>query len=168
MQVAHRVKWISDSHGPNFKPDKTVYIDGVKGDIDQVRPDDVEVIEIILPPNSYIYGSDGINGVIDITTRPGGRHVEDITSEGILCITVQGFYKARRFYAPKYEHPNDYANRKDLRSTIYWQPELTTDKDGNAEISFYNADGTGNYKVIVEGIDEKGNIGRKVYRYKVE
>jgi hypothetical protein len=168
MQVARRVKWRSDSHGPNFKPDMTVYIDGVVGDIDQVRPDDVEVIEIILPPNSYIYGSDGLNGVIDITTRPGGQHAEDIISEGILPIKVQGFYKARQFYSPKYEHPNDYINRKDLRSTIYWQPELATDKDGNAEISFYNADGKGTYRVVVEGMDEKGNLGRKVFRYKVE
>jgi len=59
-------------------------------------------------------------------------------------------------------------NRKDLRSTIYWQPELVTDKDGNASISFYNADGICNYRVVVEGMDEKGNIGRKVYRYQVE
>lgn len=161
MQVAHRVKWLAAQHGPNFKPTMTVYIDGVKGDIDQVRPDQVEVIEILLPPTSYIYGPDGINGVIDITTKPGGRDVKDIVSTGVLPITLQGFYKVRTFYAPKYDHPDSAANRKDLRSTIYWQPEVLTDKDGNASIAFYNADGTGNYRVVVEGMDEKGISGGK-------
>jgi hypothetical protein len=55
-----------------------------------------------------------------------------------------------------------------LRSTILWKPELVTGKDGNASFEFYNADGTGSYRIVVEGIDDKGNIGRQVYRYKVE
>ena len=59
-------------------------------------------------------------------------------------------------------------NHPDLRSTIYWQPELITDKDGNASFEYYNADRTGNYRVVIEGIDNKGNIGRQIYRYKVE
>jgi hypothetical protein len=35
-------------------------------------------------------------------------------------------------------------------------------------LDFYNADGKGNYRVIIEGIDENGAIGRSVYTYKVE
>jgi hypothetical protein len=45
---------------------------------------------------------------------------------------------------------------------------LVTDKDGNASFDYYNADGTGSYRIVVEGIDDKGNIGRQVYRYKIE
>jgi hypothetical protein len=37
-----------------------------------------------------------------------------------------------------------------------------------AILHYYNADGIGIYRVIVEGIDNYGNIGRMVYRYKVE
>jgi uncharacterized protein YfaS (alpha-2-macroglobulin family) len=54
------------------------------------------------------------------------------------------------------------------RSTIFWNPELLTDKDGNASIDFYNADASGSYRVVIEGIDEKGNLGRQVYRYIVK
>ncbi len=86
---------------------------------------------------------------------------------GILPINVQGNYKAREFYSPKYES-NITTPQPDLRSIIYWQPELTTDKDGYASFNYYNADGKANYRVVIEGIDEKGNIGRQVYRYKVE
>jgi hypothetical protein len=55
-----------------------------------------------------------------------------------------------------------------LRSTIYWNPEIRTDNDGNASVEYYNADRPGIYKIIVEGIDDHGNLGRLVYRYKVE
>jgi uncharacterized protein YfaS (alpha-2-macroglobulin family) len=93
---------------------------------------------------------------------------EDIVSIGVLPIAPMGFYKAREFYSPKYDHINEVTKQRDLRSTIYWKPELQTDKDGNASFDFYNADGKGTYKVIVEGIDSKGNLGRQVFRYKVE
>jgi hypothetical protein len=101
-----------------------------------------------------------------ITTRQGeGKKAKDIPSKGIVPITVDGFYKAREFYTPKYE--SKIINQPDLRSTIYWNPELLTDKDGNSTFSFYNSDGTGTYRLLIEGIDDKGNIGRQIYNYTV-
>ena len=149
-------------------------VDGVElplgTSIDEVNPQNVETVEVLrFEGSTAIYGMEGGAGVLVITTKQGkGLEPKDMVSRGVLPVAVPGFYKAREFYAPKYEHPGDYANRKDLRSTIYWQPELVTDKEGKASIDFYNADGRGNYRVVVEGIDTKGNIGRAVYQYKVE
>ena len=56
----------------------------------------------------------------------------------------------------------------DLRSTIYWNPDIKTDEDGKAQFSFFNGDGPGNYKVIIEGVNAAGELGRQVYRYNVE
>ncbi|MEO6977603.1 MAG: hypothetical protein ABI113_04460, partial [Mucilaginibacter sp.] len=56
----------------------------------------------------------------------------------------------------------------DLRSTIYWNPTVVTGPDGKASFEFFNADGKGTYRVVVEGIDAEGNLGRQVYRYKVD
>jgi hypothetical protein len=42
-----------------------------------------------------------------------------------------------------------------------------TDKNGSASFEFYNADAPGNYRVVVEGMDNKGDIGRKVVYVKV-
>jgi len=138
-------------------------------DLDKINPNTVETVELLVGANAAIYGSSGGDAVFVITTKQGsGLQAKDIASIGLLPITVKGFYTAREFYAPKYEHPNDYSNRKDLRSTVYWQPELKTDKDGNAIFEYYNADDTGTYKVVIEGIDEKGNIGRQVFRYEVK
>ena len=79
-----------------------------------------------------------------------------------------GFYRARTFYSPKYDFVNGNSNQPEFRPTIYWNPELRTDKDGNAIFDYYNAADTGTYKIIVEGMDSSGRIGRLVYRYKVE
>lgn len=105
------------------------------------------------------------DGAIIITLKHG-YSADEIQSKGILPITAIGFYKAREFYSPKYESP-DKGKTADLRTTIYWNPEVVTNKDGNASFSYYNADETGNYRVVIEGIDNKGNLGRQVYRYKV-
>jgi hypothetical protein len=43
-----------------------------------------------------------------------------------------------------------------------------THNEGKASFGFFNADGKGTYRVVVEGIDSDGNLGRQVYRYKVE
>ncbi|HTK20714.1 MAG TPA: TonB-dependent receptor plug domain-containing protein [Mucilaginibacter sp.] len=136
--------------------------------IDYLRANDVETVEVLKFGAAAIYGLRGANGVLVITRKKGKmKDLKDIPSSGVLPITVLGYQKVREFYSPKYEN-NTTHSLPDLRSTIYWQPELVTDKDGNASFEYYNADGKGTYRVVVEGIDEKGHIGRQVYRYKVE
>ena len=158
--------------GANNVTPMLIMIDGSLVDgsiIDDINVNNIETIEVLKGANAAIYGFNSGAGVLIITTRKGsGLVTKDIASTGILPITVIGFYKAREFYSPKYEHPNNIVNRPDLRSTIYWKPEIQTDKDGNASFDYYNADGTGDYRVVIEGIDDKGNLGRLVYRYKVE
>ena len=136
--------------------------------IDEIPSSQVETVEVLKYASTSIYGMGGGNGVLIITTKQGGEDPEDMVSVGILPIAPMGFYKAREFYSPKYDYTNVSSERPDLRSTIYWNPKIKTGKDGNASFDYYNADGTGTYKVTIEGIDDYGNIGRLVYRYKVE
>ncbi|MDB4921314.1 TonB-dependent receptor plug domain-containing protein [Mucilaginibacter sp.] len=150
-----------------------IVVDGVtmdnRYDFNSLGPNDVETVEVLKYGNASIYGMGSGNGVLVFTTRIGNqRDLKDIPSFGILPIIARGYYKARTFYSPKYDNLEANMKRKDLRSTIYWNPELVTDKDGNAEIDYYNADAPGTYRMVVEGIDEKGNLGRKVYRYTVK
>jgi TonB-dependent SusC/RagA subfamily outer membrane receptor len=137
--------------------------------INFLNVNEIETIEVLKYANSAAYGMAGANGVLVITTKQRvGTAYKDIASIGVLPIAPIGFYRARGFYSPKYNNTSLNNKQKDLRSTIYWKPELVTDKDGNASFDYYNADGTGTYKVVIEGIDNKGNLGRQVYRYKVE
>jgi hypothetical protein len=80
----------------------------------------------------------------------------------------KGYYLTREFYSPKYDATKTGALGGDLRTTIYWNPKIITDKNGTATFDFFNADGTGSYKAIIEGIDGNGNIGRTIYKYTVK
>lgn len=150
-----------------------VVLDGVAMpsgfNIDDLNPYDVEAVESVYGPEAAIYGMRASGGVLLITTKQGrGVDAKDIVSIGILPISPKGFYKAREFYSPQYDHPAQQDERADLRTTIFWKPELATAKDGTASLDYYNADGHGDYRVVVEGIAENGDIGRQVYEYKVE
>jgi TonB-dependent SusC/RagA subfamily outer membrane receptor len=138
-------------------------------DVNFINISDVETVEVLRNASASIYGMNGGSGVLVITTKSGGKKIPStVSATGVLPITLTGYYKAREFYSPKYDKPDFSVNMRDLRSTIYWKPDLITDKDGNASVNYFNADGTGTYRVIVEGMDEKGNLGRQVFRYKVE
>jgi hypothetical protein len=137
--------------------------------LDNLTPSDVATVEVLRTiGNTAIYGSRGGGGVLVITTKRGGETVYNKYAPGIVTYAPKGYYRAREFYSPKYDDPKTNTQMQDLRSTIYWAPGLLTDKDGNTSLSFFNADAKGMYRVIIEGIDAEGNLGRQVYRYKVE
>jgi TonB-dependent SusC/RagA subfamily outer membrane receptor len=149
--------------------DNTELLSVGTGPLDEIEAADVENVEIFLGAHgSAIYGSQASGGVVIVTTKKA-RKINNYFKEspGVITFKMNGFYKQREFYAPKYEHAAT-DDKPDLRTTIYWNPEFITDKDGNALLSYYNADGKGTYRVVIEGVDAEGNLGRQVLRYKVE
>jgi hypothetical protein len=157
-------------------PPMVIILDGIlfqqaQNPLSMLNISDINSVEV-LTSGSYlaVYGSSASGGALIITTKQGGEnaHKSIVTAPGLIRFPFKGFYKSRAFYSPRYDHSDDSFKQKDLRSTIYWKPELITDKDGKASFEYYNADGSGTYRLIIEGIDDAGNIGRQVYRYKVE
>lgn len=137
--------------------------------IDDYNASDVESVKVLKNIDAGLYGVRGSNGVLVIKThKSAGLVVSKEMAPGLLSYAPKGFYKARAFYSPAYGTSASQSNVPDTRSTIYWNPDIATDKDGGASFDFYNADGKGTYRVVVEGIDENGNLGRGVYTYKVE
>ena len=139
-------------------------------DFYHMQPSDIEGIEVALGPHyGAIYGSRAAGGAIIITTRMAKKQNQYYRyAPGVVTYMPKGFYKAREFYSPQYDNPHTNQKMADLRSTIYWNPNIITDKDGKASFSYFNADGKGTYRVVIEGIDADGNLGRQVLRYKVE
>lgn len=78
--------------------------------------------------------------------------------QGLSSISpkISGFYQARTFYAPKYDNSTPETNKPDLRTTIFWEPELVTDKDGKAVCSFFNSDEKGFMRINMEGLTDQG------------
>lgn len=160
-------------NGAQDAPPLTVIIDGLitHENLNTVNTLDIYSIEV-LRSGAYlaIYGSEASTGALVITTKRGNEPMKlaDPTAAGLITYPFKGYSLARMFYSPKYDVPQTELKTTDSRSTIYWDPEVITDKDGKASFDYYNADTKGIYRVVVEGIDGDGNIGRQVYRYKVE
>jgi hypothetical protein len=101
----------------------------------------------------------------EVTLADSNKYLTNDPPSGFMAYSFKGFTPARAFYTPKYSAATPLP---DTRETIYWNPNIITDKDGKATIEYLNNDTKGTYRVVVEGIDEEGNLGRQVYRYKVE
>jgi hypothetical protein len=152
-----------------------IIVDGiyVQSDyLNNIPPMNVASVEVLRTiGTTAIYGSRGGGGVIVINTKRGGDYTynaSQIYAPGIVTYTPKGYYSARQFYAPKYDDPKTNVVVADLRTTIHWVPNIVTDSNGNASFSFFNAGTKGTYRVVIEGLNEEGRLGRKVLRYQVQ
>jgi TonB-dependent SusC/RagA subfamily outer membrane receptor len=151
-----------------------IIIDGMAIDdatiLDNFNAADIESIEVLKSIGyTSIYGGRGGGGVLLITTKRGGPNYSYRRyAPGIITYNPKGYSKSRVFYSPQYDNPKTNTAVPDLRSTIYWNPNVVTNNDGKASFNFFNADAKGTYRVVVEGIGSDGSLGRQVYRYKVE
>lgn len=142
-----------------------------------VQSSEVESVEVFtrddLGTVNRMYNT---NGVLVVNTKkaPQGTKIslaefkKMLPEPNILKIRPKGFSKEREFYAPKYVNAANTYNFNDLRSTIYWNPKVNTTAAGPLTFEFYNADGAGTYRAVIEGIDKDGNVSRSVYRYTVK
>ncbi|HTH83642.1 MAG TPA: hypothetical protein VL490_11945 [Mucilaginibacter sp.] len=71
-----------------------------------------------------------------------------------------------QFYSPRYTAKYD--GKSDERTTIFWDPVMSTDVAGKTSLSFYSADVPGTYTVIIEGTDMNGNVGYKRQQLKID
>ena len=119
---------------------------------------------------AYIEAKDAVgmlnaeNGVIVMEVRDINRRV-GTGNPSIAEVLVAGYCKPVEFYAPRYDTNRDHP-QKDLRTTIAWEPNLRCDTDGRATVSFWTADRTNDYNVVVEGITDEGELCRTTYRLK--
>lgn len=149
-----------------------IVIDGMMVEpefLSSINPNDVESIEILKSgANTAIYGMRGGGGVLVVNTKRGESN-KDYRSyaPGIISYNPKGFYKRREFYSPDYADPKINTKMADLRTTVYWNPNIVSDSTGKASVEFFNGDGPGTYKAIIEGIDINGKVGRQSYRYSV-
>ncbi|WP_199120582.1 carboxypeptidase regulatory-like domain-containing protein [Pedobacter sp. ASV28] len=171
--------YITRDYNAGSRTPASIFLNGMPIDanaINGTNASEVESIEIFLnDPLGTVDRMYNTKGVIVINTKkaPKGEKIskqdflEMIPKKYEIKYTPMGYSKEREFYSPKYL-PNAPITSNDLRTTIYWNPKLITDEKGNVSFEFYNADGKGSYKAVVEGIDKNGNIGRTVLRYTVK
>jgi hypothetical protein len=172
--------YVTRDYNNGNKTPVAVYANGMQVDynyLNNVNPAQVESVEIFLSDGlSSINRTTGTKGVlvVNLKKQPKGEKISkeqlmDLLPKGYVIEFIPGGYNTtREFYSPRYDNPGGSSVGIDLRSTIYWNPHVITDKNGSTSFEYFNADGTGTYRAVIEGIDKDGNIGRYVYRYKVQ
>jgi hypothetical protein len=142
----------------------SVLLDGVIMDqsvLKSVSPTDIYSIEV-LESHTYtaIYGSAAYGGLLVITTKRGDEDSRLMSMKpGLTIYQFGGYRKERQFYSPQYYAINS-VEKLENSKTIYWNPNALSNAVGKTLFDYFDSGNKRNYRVIVEGIDANGNIGR--------
>ena len=74
------------------------------------------------------------------------------------CLRLPGFALPAEFYSPDYSKHTPPNSVKDYRRTLYWNPNVTLDKDGKATITLYNNARTNQISVDAQGQAADGTL----------
>jgi hypothetical protein len=137
-----------------------IYLDEMPTSPDMVSSvpvSDVAFIKVFQPP--FMGGSGGgSGGAIAIYTRKGGDQKQE-PGKGLSNNSVSGYTAIRQFYSPNYETFNEENEKKDLRSTLYWNPSVITSPGKNkVTLTFFNNDITKAFRVVIEGMTKDGRL----------
>ena len=121
-----------------------------------IIPLDVKSIDVVSPNQaSLIYGEQAIGGAVVILTREERVALGDQSetrNPGTISINHPGYYAAREFYKPDYRKAQKASAKPDLRTTIFWDPEIQIGE----KINFFTGDQIGDFIIQIEGITDEG------------
>jgi len=104
--------------------------------------------------SSAIFGIEGANGVINLITRAGGPGYIPVNYS--KNIRISGYNASRIFYSPQHLPDSNSDYNPDLRSTLYWKPDINIDGNKEVILNYYNGDNTSSIRITAEGITSTG------------
>jgi len=145
-----------------------IMVDNMRWQFDELANIDVSNVKLIdilrEPGETMSYGMEGKNGVICIYLKRANEKKSDepvVPERNQTSITPLGHSLPAEFYVPKYQVEETRKDpMPDLRSTIFWKPNVHTDENGLADIFFYTADSLGPFTITAEGVSPTGEIIR--------
>ncbi len=162
----------SQSFTGRAKKQPLLLIDNMPTDItvlENINMQDIAQIDVIHNATSLTrLGAIGGNGVIAVYTKTN-KERPVIKPFHIKALLPLGYQLPLEFYAPKYDTSEKRKSSiPDLRTTIYWQPNIEVDSDGQASFEFYTADVESTYTTIIEGVMEDGKIIRHIGKISIK
>jgi hypothetical protein len=153
-----------------FNESPLVLLDGVpvfdEDEIMSFSPLNVKKLEVMT--RRWYLGQLSFNGIVSYTTYRGDLGGFPLNPKSVL-LNYEGVQIQREFYSPKYENKTQRESRMpDQRYLLYWNPFVTTDKDGQQQLEFNTSDIAGEYTIIVEGITKDGNVGSAASTFAVK
>ncbi|CAN5359301.1 Plug domain-containing protein [soil metagenome] len=137
-----------------------IYINEVPSDASMVSSmavSDIAYVKVFRPPFMGGIGG-GAGGAIAIYTRKG-NDAKPEPGKGLANNTITGYTAIREFSSPNYGTFTSDDDKRDIRTTLYWNPTVTTQPSQNKVLlTFYNTDITRAFRVTIEGMTKDGKL----------
>jgi len=136
-------------------------VDGVPiNDLEKViniNSGEIEKIDVFT--TRYFISDIILDGILHFITKKGNLGVIDF-DRSVFRLEYKLLQNYNEFQSPEYSADSLKNNRiPDFRNTLYWNPDLHTDKTGHASVEFYTSDEADEYIINVEGISPDGKSG---------
>ena len=80
---------------------------------------------------------------------------------------VKAFNGNRKFYQPNYDKEAEANVKPDFRNTLLWAPDVITNSEGEATLSFFCSDINTDFIGRIEGVDGNGLLGTGFFKFTV-
>jgi hypothetical protein len=163
-----KVSYLDNSAELNQFP--LLLVDGIPiFDVDKflsISPSEIDKVDII--NNNYVIGKIIYGGIIFVYTKKR-NFAGLIDTKNLTFSEFKGYSEKHKFEEFNYTDEMAFNSRKaDYRNTLYWNPEVKTDENGEANISFYTSDEKGKFLITIEGVGERGEVCSKKIILEVE
>ncbi len=138
----------------------SVFLNEMVTDIQQIQSipmTEVAYIKVFRPP---FFGASfgGSGGAVAVYLKKGANQNNN-AGKGMESVKLFGYSLLKEFYNPDYENESPKNNKEDLRTTLYWNPFIIMDKNKRRVIiPFFNNDHTKKFRVVIEGLNEYGQL----------
>jgi hypothetical protein len=103
-----------------------------------------------------VHQEDPADGVLSITTRKDGPRISSKFLYHSANIRFSGYDEPRIFYSPKHHSKLESDYKPDLRTTLFWEPDIRIGNNKSVFLNYFNADNPSKVNIVVEGITTAG------------
>jgi hypothetical protein len=153
-----------------FRDGPLVLVDGVPVfDVNSIMAfDPLKVWRLDVVASRYYYGKLTFMGIASYCTYTGDLAGFPVDKRAWVT-EYDGLNWQREFYSPVYEMEEQIESRiPDHRTLLYWTPDVKTDAEGQAALTFYAGDLPGTYLMHIEGLTGDGMPGTTSLTFTVE
>ena len=152
---------INQNQSQSFENNPLVIVDGVPvddiGKVLNINSREIERIEVLT--KRYFISDIVLDGILHFISKKGNLGLIDF-DRSVYRLQYDLPQNFESFKSPDYSVDSIKSGRvPDFRNTLYWNPDMHTDKSGTASVEFYTSDEPAEYLIIIEGTTMDGRTG---------
>jgi hypothetical protein len=119
-------------------------------------------------PAAMMWGEKAKGGVISVITRDGALENSFNKVYHTAQMKFTGYDEPRIFYSPRHQTTLEKDYKPDLRTTLFWEPDLKVQGNNYVYLNFFNGDNPAKVKIVAEGITTGGIPVTGVTEYEIK